>query len=180
MKKAFSFTQHRCRVMYVLPGSNGNDQRNRKFVVQQVPDLPQALVERHEQYQNVRSQFFRLGHTGRGYIFLPVSVMWNRFTMCLFQVHTAANLRLHKEPVPNAQACPDPARGGFLFGRDKGGDEIVQYYWLDAATGRVVLLTDGQSRQRPARWNKRGNRITYANYRRNGRDLDFYMRRITI
>lgn len=147
------------------------------LVVQQVPDLPQALVERYEQYQNVReSNFADWDSQGEG---IYISTRFGDVA----QIHHVSapgayrrQLTFYKELVNNAQACPDPARGGFLFGRDKGGDEIVQYYWFDAATGRVVLLTDGQSRHGFARWNERGNRIMYSNYRRNGRDVDFYMR----
>jgi dipeptidyl aminopeptidase/acylaminoacyl peptidase len=147
------------------------------LVVQGVPDIPASLAERFDQYSNTRSAGFSdWDSEGKGIY------VGTRFAD-VAQIHHVGGpgqyrrqLTFFKEPIGGARACPDAKRGGFLFGRDQGGNEVTQYYWFDPATGKSQLLTDGQSRHSGLQWNKKGTRIAYANYRRNGRDLDFYLK----
>jgi dipeptidyl aminopeptidase/acylaminoacyl peptidase len=59
--------------------------------------------------------------------------------------------------------------------QDNGGGEFYQLYRQDFADGRVMLLTDGKSRNLGGRWSNDGKWLTYTSTRRNGRDTDFYV-----
>lgn len=147
------------------------------LVVQGVPDFPTALSERFDQYLNTRSAGFAdWDSEGKG---IYISTRFGDVA----QLHHVAGpgqfrrqLTFFKEPINGAKACPDTKRGGFVFGRDQGGNEVTQFYWFNPATGQSQLLTDGQSRHSGQIWNKKGTKIAYGNYRRNGRDLDFFMK----
>jgi dipeptidyl aminopeptidase/acylaminoacyl peptidase len=147
------------------------------LVVQGVSDIPATLSERFDQYLNTRSAGFSgWDSEGKG-VYIAT-----RFGD-VAQIHHVADagqsrqqLTFFKEPVTSTRACPDTKRGGFLFGRDQGGNEVTQYYWFDPASGKSTLVTDGKSRHGGALWNKKGTRIAYSNYRRNGKDLDFFIK----
>ncbi|MBM4393393.1 MAG: S9 family peptidase [Deltaproteobacteria bacterium] len=79
-----------------------------------------------------------------------------------------------EEPV--AGAATDPSRpDGFWFSADKGGREAWQFWWLDGATGRTTLLTDGLSRNEGIVVAPRGGRFAFASNRRNGKDFDLWI-----
>ena len=69
-----------------------------------------------------------------------------------------------------------PDGGDYLvFSKDVGGGEWYQLYRYDLATGTVVLLTDGKSRNSLGPWSSRGDRIAYTSTRRTGKDTDLWV-----
>ena len=78
--------------------------------------------------------------------------------------------------APTRGVSYQPTRGDyFIFSKDSGGDENYQNYRYDFATGQITLLTDGKSKNGPAVWSNRGDRIVYSSTRRNGTDVDLYV-----
>jgi Tol biopolymer transport system component len=57
--------------------------------------------------------------------------------------------------------------------KDIGGNEFWQLYRLE--NGRLVLLTDGKSRNSLDAWSRDGRWIAYTSTRRNGADNDIYI-----
>jgi dipeptidyl aminopeptidase/acylaminoacyl peptidase len=57
--------------------------------------------------------------------------------------------------------------------KDVGGSEFWQLYRLDR--GRLVLLTDGKSRNEMNAWSQDGRWLAYTSTRRNGADSDLYI-----
>lgn len=57
--------------------------------------------------------------------------------------------------------------------KDVGGSEFWQLYRLDR--GRLVLLTDGKSRNEINAWSQDGRWLAYSSTRRNGADSDLYV-----
>lgn len=149
------------------------------LVVQGTPEIPASLSERFEQYLNTRSAGFSdWDSDGKG---VYVATRFGDVAQ-IHHVGGAGQYRrqitFFKEPVAGARACPDRKRGGFIFGRDQGGNEVTQIYWFDPANGKTQLLSDGKSKHSGGQWNKKGTKIAYGNYRRNGRDLDFFIKEI--
>lgn len=144
--------------------------------LENIPDIPAALAERTQQYQNTR--------TGLLCDFDPVGegmLIATRFANTL-QIHRVdqpggmrRQLTFFNEPVNNASFSPDPSHRGFVFSRDAGGGEFFQLYWFDLATGKSTLLSDGKSRNGGASWSTKGDRFIYTSTRRNGRDNDLYL-----
>lgn len=144
--------------------------------VENVPPVPAALLARMAMYQDARAAtFVEWDPHGRG---LLISARVGD-TAQLHYVDRAGGawrpLTAGTDPVIFASFAPHAAWRGLVFMRDRGGDEFFQLYWLDLATRRETLLTDGASRNGPPLWTHRGDRFVYTSTRRNGRDTDLYV-----
>ena len=144
--------------------------------VEAVGEIPAALTEKLEQYNNIRSAgFASWDASGKG-IYITT-----RFAE-VAQIHLVKEpgayreqITFFKEPVTRIALCPHPGKNGFLYQRDEGGNEQFQIYYFNRLTGTSTLLTDGKSRNSNYLWNKKGDKIAFCSTRRNGRDLDFYI-----
>lgn len=85
-------------------------------------------------------------------------------------------------PEPLGGMSPSPAESpldGFVFSKDKGGDEFSQLYWFDHATRNVTLLTDGKRTQNSGgQFSRDGKLLAYRSTARNGTDTDVWVRDI--
>jgi hypothetical protein len=137
-----------------------------------IPDIPDGFIESLQPYQNARSARFE-GWADDGSV-----LMTTRFgeTAQVHRVATpgAARIQLTFYPEPIAEARPRPGGGGFVFGKDRGGDEFYQLWMFDPATGARPLTQD-RARNGGARWSNRGDVLAYATTRRNGRDTDLHL-----
>lgn len=143
------------------------------LVLDGMPEIPAAFAERLSQYQQTRSASLE-GWLADGSI-----VIGTRFGETA-QVHRvlapgAARTQLTFFAEPVAAAAPSPRGDGFLFGKDRGGDEFYQLGWFDLASGATTMLTEGRSRNTGARWSNRGDVFAYSTTRRNGRDTDIHV-----
>src|SRR5688572_17836797 len=146
------------------------------LVIEGIPEIPAALAERTNQYQQTRSASL-LGWLpgGRGIL------VATRFGETAQVHHVAApgsdrrQLTFFREPV--TAATPNPARDarGFVFGKDTGGDEFYQLHWFDLAAGTSRLLTDGKSKNENALWSTKGDRFAFSTTLRNGKDTDIHV-----
>ncbi len=147
-----------------------------QLVIDGVPEIPAAVVERTTQYENVRSAGFVGWHpAGAG---LYVSTRFGETN----QVHHVAapgadrrQLTFYNEPVGNATIDPAGDGRNLVIARDVGGREAWQFYRLDLASGRSTLLTDGTSRNELGPWANAGGRFAFSSTRRNKKDFDLYV-----
>jgi dipeptidyl aminopeptidase/acylaminoacyl peptidase len=73
-------------------------------------------------------------------------------------------------------AWPHPTDANvLLFGRDRGGDENMQLWRRNLATGEERLLTDGKSRYGAPVFAHDGHRIAFAGNARDGANYDIYV-----
>ena len=125
------------------------------------------------QYQNTRSaslqDWFPDGNK------MLISTRFGE-TYQLHVIETAGGARrqitFFKEPIDGATICPDPARNGFLFTKDIGGNEFYQVFYYDIDKGNHEMLTDGVSRNGGFSWSNKGDKFVYYSTKRNGRDWD--------
>ena len=144
------------------------------LVLEDIPEIPQEIVDDLRRYQNVRS----------------ASVLdWTRDGASLYvrtrfadvnQVHRVDapggarhQLTFFEEPV--GTVLRQPGSDLLTFTRDAGGSEFAQIFTLDPASARVRLLTDGESRNGSPVWNRDGTRLAYQSTRRNGASNDVWM-----
>jgi dipeptidyl aminopeptidase/acylaminoacyl peptidase len=149
------------------------------LVIDGIPDIPARIVERMNQYQNVRSAGF-LDWNPNG----PGILISTRFAET-GQIHyverpggARQQLTFFKEPVGGGRYYPGKDRNGFLFSMDTGGAEFFQLFFFDRDAGQSTLLTDGKSRNTGGRWSHDGKWIAYSSTLRNGRDSDIRLMRI--
>ncbi len=146
------------------------------LTIEGIPALSPDLLARVDQYQNVRG---------------AIVADWDRAGTGLFvstrfaevpQIHHVAGpgadrwqITFFKEPLTTVAVCPDQRQNGFLYSRDRGGDENFQLYFFDLGTGGSRLLTDGKSRNVFQGWNRAGTQLAYMSNQRNGADLDLFV-----
>ena len=100
-----------------------------------VPAVPADLLERLDRYQNTRGASLA-GWTGDGCVLVST-----RFAETA-QAHRVCaplgmreQLTFYPEPVTGVVPSPHGAwRDGFVFAKDRGGDEFSQLYWFACAT----------------------------------------------
>ena len=147
-------------------------------VTENLPEIPAELIERLNRYQNTR------GASVSGWTKDGCLLIGTRFAETS-QVHRVCQpmgmreqLTFYPEPVAGVTASPPQAwREGFVFAKDKGGDEFSQLYWFDAQTRSTTLLTDGKRSQNGGTTlNRDGSLMAYSSTARNGTDRDIWIR----
>ncbi len=146
------------------------------LVLENIPEASAQMLERLDQYQNVRSAAFAdWDAKGEGIL---ISTRFGDVA----QIHAVQRpggyrqqLTFEREPIGGATVCPDASKQGFIFSRDAGGNENFQLYYFDRQTGRKQLLTDGKSRHGNRVWNDSGDKFAYTSNQRSPGDLDIYV-----
>lgn len=147
------------------------------LILENIPEIPPALVERMNQYQSTRwAGLSSWNPHGKGILMLT------RFAETA-QLHTVAfpgadrkQITFMKEPIAGGTYCPDTTYRGFMFTRDVGGNEFSQLFWFDLKTGKYERVSDGgRSQNSLPLWSNSGNRFTTVSTRRNGKDYDIYL-----
>jgi dipeptidyl aminopeptidase/acylaminoacyl peptidase len=149
-------------------------------VSENIPPIPPELLERLNRYQNTR------GATLAGWTREGCLLIGTRFAETV-QAHRVCQplgmreqLTFYPEPLGSISAAPaGAARDGFVFSKDKGGDEFSQLYWFDAVTREVALLTDGGRTQNSGPlFSRDGRLLAYRSTARNGMDTDVWLREV--
>ncbi len=143
-----------------------------------IPEIPAALLEQLNRYQNTRGAGLA-GWTKDGCLLIST-----RFAETA-QAHRVCQplgmreqLTFYPEPVAGMTPAPANAwRDGFVFAKDRGGDEFSQLYWFDTGSRSVTLLTDGKRSQNGGTTLSRdGGLMAYSSTSRNGTDRDVWLR----
>ncbi|MGN7726869.1 S9 family peptidase [Luteimonas sp. 22616] len=147
-------------------------------VTENLPDIPDALVERLSRYQNTRSASVA-GWTRDGCLLVSTRFAeTNQVHRVCQPLGMREQLTFYPEPVGELRPAPaQAARDGFWFTRDAGGDEFSQLYWFDAQTRGTTLLSDGKrSRNSGALPSRDGALLAWSSTARNGVDTDVWVR----
>ena len=142
-----------------------------------VPAVPAELLDRLDRYQNTRGASLA-GWTRNGCLLVST-----RFaeTAQAHRVCTPLGMReqltFYPEPVSGLVPAPAAGRDGFVFAKDRGGDEFSQLYWFDEADRGTTRLTDGKRSQNGgAVLSRDGRQLAWASTARNGTDRDIWVR----
>ena len=145
-----------------------------QLILQDVPDIPPDLVERIQQYQNVRSAtFLEWTRDGKG---LYIGTQFAEVT----QVHRVdspggSRQQLTWYPEPVGQVLRRGNRDTLAITMDEGGGERDQIFLFDPGTATTRKLSDGDSRNRLLRWSRDGRWLAFQSTRRNGRSNDLWI-----
>lgn len=145
-------------------------------VTENIPEVPERIVERLRQYQSIRSASLA------GWLPDGDGILISTRFAETNQIHKVAQpggarlqLTFFDEPVRGAAPCPTMENNGFVFLKDIGGSEFYQVFYDNLHDAEVRMLTDGTSRNGSAVWSHAGDRVVYQTTRRNGRDWDIYV-----
>lgn len=146
-------------------------------VSENIPAIPAELIEKLNRYQNTRGAGVA-GWTQDGCLLIST-----RFAETA-QAHRVCQplgmreqLTFYPEPVSSLTTAPVKSqRNGFVFGKDKGGDEFSQLYWFDFGSRETSLLTDGKRTQNSgALFSDDGKQLAFRSTARNGTDTDIWL-----
>ena len=148
---------------------------NGNLVMEDVPPIPQSVVEDLNRYQNVRSAGFAGWDRGGEGIY--VSTRFGDVPQLHYVGHPGGartQLTFFDEPLGGVSRAPRSDR--VVFTMDAGGSEFSQIFLLDPKGGAdAVMLTDGESRNGAVVWDRNGQWIAYQSTRRNGASNDIWM-----
>lgn len=131
------------------------------LVMENIPDIPQSVRDRLQQFQNTRSAGFQgfVGEDGG----ILISTRFGETT----QIHHVAEpmgmrrqLTFFDERVGGASYRPDSG-GGFVFTRDTGGDEMFQAYFFDLESGATTRITEPDTRNGALSWSEDGDHMAW-------------------
>ncbi len=147
---------------------------NGNLVLEDIPAIPQQIVDDLNRFQNVRAAAFRGWRQDDSGLYITT-----RFgdVSQLHRVDKAGGARqqltFFQEPIGGVEVQP----GGRLlaFTMDAGGNEYSQIFLLDPLSGDYEMISDGKSRNGALRWNDSGRQLAYQSTRRNGRSNDIWI-----
>ena len=164
-------------LLLVAAGAGAAERRtlnDGNLVLEDIPEIPADIVDDLHRFQNVRSADLLDWDADGDSLYVST-----RFAD-VSQVHRVDmpggarhQLTFFEEPV--GSVLRQPGSELLTFTRDAGGSEFAQIFTLDPASGRVRLLTDGESRNGTPVWNRDGTRLAFQSTRRNGASNDVWL-----
>ena len=146
------------------------------LVIESIPEIPQSIIERMNQYQNTRAASLQgWGPGGEGVLITTRFAETAQLHYVTMPGGARRQLTFFGEPISGAAVSPDPDSREFLFTKDVGGGEFYQIFSFNVDTGEYKMLTDGTSRNGSVLWSKEGDQFAYYSTRRNGADWDLYV-----
>lgn len=154
-------------------GASGASRVERgNLIFDNIPDAPPELTDVLDGYLSAR-QATPLSWSPKGQ--LMISTRFGEVDQ-LHVVEQAAGerhqLTFAHEPITEAGFSPDPARIGFFFLKDVGGNENAQLYYQRSGEPKPRLLTDGKSQNGAALWSNSGREIAFFTTARDGVNHD--------
>ena len=149
-------------------------------ISENIPAIPQELIDRLNRYQNTRGAGVA-GWTKSGCLLISTRFAeTNQAHRVCQPLGMREQLTFYAEPLGSISPAPaQAAQDGFVFSKDKGGDEFSQLYWFDNASRGVTLLTDGKRTQNSGGlFSRDGKLLAYRSTARNGTDTDIWVRDI--
>lgn len=147
------------------------------LVIEGIPEIPASLMEKMNQYQNVRSASFEdWSPDGNGIL---MSTRFGETSQLHFIEKPGGNrkqLTFFREPVGGGSYCPADTSKCLIYSRDAGGNEFSQLYLFNTATGSSSLISDGGRTQNSlSSWSNSRDKFVSISTRRNGKDYDLYV-----
>ncbi len=138
-----------------------------KLVMEDVPEIPRDILVSLMRYQNIRAAVFRAWTPDSKGIYVSTG-FGNVDSIHRVEKPGGARQQLTFFNERIAAVMGRPGGSELLFTRDTGGSEFAQIFEFDPDSGDAVMLTDGESRNTDAVWDRSGSRIAYQSTRRNG------------
>ncbi len=146
------------------------------IINQNVPPIPISIKNKMQQFNDLGSTLLAARHPGgKGIIVSKEKDQTNQLFLVESPMGKPKPLTDFKEPVFNANFCPDPKENYFIFRKDVGGGENFQVFRYDMATGKSVMISDGTSRHMGGCFNWKGDSFAYFHNGRTGKVFDVYV-----
>ena len=165
----FALAAHLC----FAPNASADVREVGQLVFDGVPEAPQRIVEKRNQYQNVRSANFSDWSPGGGILITTRFGETSQIHHVKEPMHARKQLTFFTEPVGGASY--GTSGDWFLFNRDFGGNEASQMFRFDLRSGEATLLTDGTEQNSGPVWSNDRTRVAWRSTMRNAKDHDVWV-----
>lgn len=141
------------------------------LVMENIPEIPASVVERLQQYSNIRSAGFS-DFAPDGGIYITT-----RFAETTQIHHVAQPMGMRRqatffdERTSGASVRPG-ASGQFVFTKDIGGDEFYQGFLFDPETATFTRFTEAGTRNGSVSWSDDGDQVIWSLQRDGDPDAD--------
>jgi dipeptidyl aminopeptidase/acylaminoacyl peptidase len=175
MKNAMLFVIILVLASTPLFGQNKKEAGN--LVYENIPEIPDTLKERMNQYQNARGASpSSWNPSGESMLMTTRFAETSQIHLITAPLGARKQITFFQEPVGGGSFCPNPMYNGFTFTKDVGGNEFRQLFWFDLNTGKYEMISDGGRTQNSnVLWSEDGLRFIYVSTRRNKKDYDLYI-----
>ena len=144
-----------------------------QLVLDGVPEIPDRIVDKMNQYMNVRGAKFADWAPDGGLLVSTRFGEADQIHHVAFPMGARRQLTFFAEPVYYASF--GESTDWFLFNRDWGGNEASQIFRFDLRTGEDELLTDGESQNSSPLWSNSRTRVAWRSTMRNKKDHDIWV-----
>jgi dipeptidyl aminopeptidase/acylaminoacyl peptidase len=157
------------------PGSVPVRQERGSLVLDGIPARDDALAEKLERYSNSRQARFLSWLPDGGMLIGTRFGDVEQIHRVTSPLGTREQLTFYKDTISEAHVPDVAGAEGFVFLKDKGGDENAQIYYYRLADASVRLLTDGKSLNGNPVWSPDGKRLAFYSNARDGVSYDIYI-----
>ncbi|MEM7612084.1 MAG: alpha/beta fold hydrolase [Pseudomonadota bacterium] len=171
---ALAVTAVLCSTTVLAADVNERTLNDGQLLLYDIPEIPASVAADLNRFQNTRSASFQAWSEDSKRVFVTT-----RFGD-VSQIHRVdqpggarRQLTFLDEPVGGVARRPGSNDLAFLM--DAGGSEFAQIFLLDAKTGDVRMLSDGESRNSVLLWDRDGERLAFQSTRRDGRANDIWI-----
>ncbi|VWX59186.1 S9 family peptidase [Sphingorhabdus sp. 109] len=142
------------------------------LVADQVPAIPQEIVEQTRPYMEYRTaSFVDWDPKSRAMLISTRFADTSQLHRVAAPMGQRQQLTFASEPVYSARYAPDGS--ALLFEKDSGGNEVNQIFALEK--GQPKMLTDGKSRNSLGPWSSSGTLVAFGSNKRTGLYNDIYL-----
>lgn len=145
------------------------------LVMENIPEIPASVIERTNQYQNIRSaSLINYAPDGKSMLITTRFADVPQLHIISKPDGARKQITFFKEPVGSATFFPEQNK--FVFAKDSAGNEFAQLYTFDLNTGNYQMISDGGRTQNSLlNWSNSGKQFTTVSTKRNGKDYDIYI-----
>ena len=144
-----------------------------QLVLDGIPEVPQHVIDKSNQYANVRTATFTDWTPDGGVVLSTRFGETSQIHHVAAPGQTRRQLTFFHEPVGGASF--GTATDWMLFTKDFGGNEAAQIFRFDLKTGEATLLTDGEAQNGTIAWSNAKDRIAWRSTVRNKTDHDIWI-----
>jgi dipeptidyl aminopeptidase/acylaminoacyl peptidase len=146
------------------------------IVTEEVPPIPDALVQRYARYRRIVGAEFGGWFGGRREMLLLTGSRMGATTQVFCVVSPGDAMHQMMDAGERIRrTSPRPGHNQFVFEHDTRGNEVYRLALFDAPTGRVTRMGTGRGREENARWSHSGKSLAFTSDARNGNDRDLYV-----
>jgi dipeptidyl aminopeptidase/acylaminoacyl peptidase len=147
---------------------------NGQLILEDIPEIPREVRDELFRFQDIRAAAFRAWAMGGKSIYVSTGFgSVDSLHKIDRPLGARRQLTFFREPL--GEVSRRPGHPQLLFTRDVGGSEFSQLFLMDTEGGEARMLTDGESLNGEALWDRRGARLAYQSTRRDGAANDIWI-----